>query len=118
MAGGLSTHALDLTSGGPAAGMRVAFSVLRDGAYHWLKTLTTNSEGRTDEFFLDADTMTVGSFEFVFEVGEYFASSALKLPSPLFFDRVPVRFAIADPREHYHVPLLVAPWGYSVYRGS
>ena len=115
---GLSTHVLDLASGGPAVGMRVAFSVLRDGEYRWLKTLTTNAEGRTDELFLDAGAMTAGRYEFVFEVGDYFAQRGVAMPSPRFFDRVPVRFAIAKAHEHYHVPLLVAPWGYTTYRGS
>jgi hydroxyisourate hydrolase len=116
--GGLSTHALDLTTGGPAVGMRVAFFAHRDGDYRHVKTLVTNAEGRTDELFLDAATMAVGRYQLVFHMGDYFAFRGVPLATPRFLDRVPVRFAIAAPAEHYHVPLLVAPWGYTTYRGS
>jgi 5-hydroxyisourate hydrolase len=115
---GLSTHALDLVFGGPAVGMQVAFYRRGEGSYRLVKTLRTNAEGRTDEPVLDAAEMAVGRYQFVFHVGDYFVHRGLQLPSPPFFDRVPVRFAIADPGSHYHVPILVAPWGYSTYRGS
>ena len=115
---GLTTHTLDLLSGGPAAGMRVAFYAEVDGSYRLRMRVATNAEGRTDAPLLDAAAMAVGRYQLVFHMGEYFAARGVALPSPRFFDQVVVRFAIADAREHYHVPILVAPWGYTTYRGT
>src|SRR5262245_43100293 len=111
--GGLSTHVLDLASGAPAAGMRIDFAV-RDGEqYRHVKTVLTNREGRTDELFLDAAQMAVGRYRFVFHAGDYLAARGLALPAIRFLDHIPVQFGIARPHEHYHVPLLIAPWGYT-----
>jgi 5-hydroxyisourate hydrolase len=114
MPGKLSTHVLDLTTGRPAAGMRVELWKL-DGKHVLLKAVTTNTDGRTDAPLLDAAAMAVGSYELVFFVKDYFVTHLEDSP---FLDRVPVRFAIADASAGYHVPLLVTPWAYSTYRGS
>ena len=110
----LSTHVLDLTSGKPAAGMRIELWNL-DGKPHQLKAVTTNADGRTDEPLLAGATMAVGTYELLFFVKDYFVTHHRDSP---FLDRVPVRFAIADAAAGYHVPLLVTPWAYSTYRGS
>jgi len=65
---------------------------------------------------MDAE-LTVGVYELVFKVGEYFACFSDPLSDPPFLDRIPLQFGIAD-QPHYHVPLLVSPWSYSTYRGS
>jgi 5-hydroxyisourate hydrolase len=109
MSGKLSTHVLDLVRGGPAAGMRID---LADESGAILKSLETNSDGRTDESMMTADAMRTGIFELRFFVAEYFAE-----PDG-FLDVVPVRFRIADAAQSYHVPLLCTPWAYSTYRGS
>jgi 5-hydroxyisourate hydrolase len=83
-----------------------------------LKTVRTNSDGRTDQPLLGADELKAGQYELVFYVGDYFASKAVPTDSIRFLDRVPVRFGIADATASYHVPLLVSPWSYSTYRGS
>ena len=114
----LSTHVLDTAHGRPAAGMRVELWELDTPQPRLLKTVTTNADGRTDTPLLAVEEMRAGTFELVFFVGEYFASLGGKLPTPLFLDRVPVRFGIADRSASYHVPLLVSPWSYSTYRGS
>jgi 5-hydroxyisourate hydrolase len=114
MPGKLSTHVLDLTTGRPAAGMRIELWKL-DGKHALLKAVTTNTDGRTDAPLLDAAAMAVGSYELVFFVKDYFVTHLEDSP---FLDRVPVRFAIADASTGYHVPLLVTPWAYSTYRGS
>ena len=116
--GRLSTHVLDTRSGTPAAGMRLEFSVLDNGAWRSLKTLRTNADGRTDEPLLAPDAMRAGEFRIVFHVAEYFRAQGVALPEPPFLDRVPIRFGIADPAAHYHVPLLCTPWSYGTYRGS
>src|SRR5918912_2226466 len=118
--GRLTTHVLDTAHGRPAAGLAIKlWRVDRDGAGRGLlKEVRTNSDGRTDAPLLNDDELEAGTYELVFAVGAYFAAHGTAAPSPPFLDRVPVRFGIADPAGHYHVPLLVSPWAYSTYRGS
>jgi 5-hydroxyisourate hydrolase len=114
MSAKLSTHVLDLTSGRPAAGMRIDLR-RRGGDELHLKSVTTNADGRVDGPLLGADEMAEGSYELVFHVRAYFRARGIECP---FVDEVPVRFVIADAETSYHVPLLVTPWSYSTYRGS
>ena len=120
MAGGLTTHVLDTARGCPAANIAIELWRLNPagGGCQLLKTVSTNADGRTDEPLLVSDEVVAGIYELVFAVGEYFAAEMGTLGSFPFLDRVPVRFGIADPTAHYHVPLLVSPWAYSTYRGS
>ena len=83
-----------------------------------LKSIVTNADGRADAPLLTEAEFTVGVYELVFALGEYFARFPDPLPDPPFLDRVPLQFGIADPSVHYHVPLLASPWSYSTYRGS
>jgi 5-hydroxyisourate hydrolase len=83
-----------------------------------LKTVHTNADGRTSEPLLQDDEFVAGIYELVFVVSEYFAAEVGASTTFPFLGRVPVRFGIADPTAHYHVPLLVSPWAYSTYRGS
>ena len=110
--GRLTTHVLDTARGRPAAGVAIELSVHGSTVVR----TRTNQDGRTDEPLLEGDALRTGEHELVFDVGAYFAG--LDLPEPAFLGLVPVRFAIADPAAHYHVPLLVSPWSYSTYRGS
>lgn len=114
MPGKLSTHVLDLTTGRPAAGMKIELWQHGSTA-RLLKTVSTNADGRADSPLLDAATMAAGSYELIFFVRDYFAARKIDCA---FLDRVPVRFQIGDPGESYHVPLLVTPWAYNTYRGS
>ncbi len=115
MVGRLTTHVLDTARGRPAAGVAVELWRL-DGERRLLKTVRTNADGRTDAPLLAEGELETGTYELVFAVGAYFAAHGAAQPP--FLDLVPVRFGIADPAVHYHVPLLVAPWAYSTYRGS
>jgi hydroxyisourate hydrolase len=116
---GLTTHVLDTARGRPAAGLRIDFSrVEADGRTRLIKTITTNADGRSDGPLLGAAEMEVGRYELVFHVGAYFRATGSAQTDPPFLDQVPVRFAIAEPATHYHVPLLVSPYGYVTYRGS
>jgi 5-hydroxyisourate hydrolase len=120
MAGGLTTHVLDIARGCPAANMTIELWRLdpAGGDRQLLKTVRTNTDGRTDEPLLTRDEVVADFYELVFHVGEYFAAeTGTGTPFP-FLDRVPVRFGVADPTVHYHVPLLASPWAYSTYRGS
>lgn len=115
--GKLTTHVLDTASGRPAAGMRIDFAAVgADGVRH-IATVHTNGEGRTDSPLMADAAMRAGTYELTYHVADYFRARGLLLAEPPFLDRVPLRFGIADPAEHYHVPLLCSAWSYSTYRG-
>jgi 5-hydroxyisourate hydrolase len=113
--GRLTTHVLDTASGKPAAGVRVVLR--RDGDAVVVAEATTNADGRLDKPLLEGAAFKPGRYELSFHVGDYFRKAGVKLADPAFLDIIPLRFAIADDA-HYHVPLLVSPYGYSTYRGS
>jgi 5-hydroxyisourate hydrolase len=116
--GRLSTHVLDTVNGKPAAGVEIALdALLPDGSRSRVIDTVTNADGRTDTPLLSG-SLPVGSYELTFAIGDYFRHLGAKLPEPAFLDLVPIRFAIAEPDGHYHVPLLASPWSYSTYRGS
>jgi 5-hydroxyisourate hydrolase len=116
---GLTTHVLDTARGQPAAGVRIDVSVVEaDGRTRLLKTVTTNAAGRCDAPLLAAGELRVGRYELLFHVAAYFRAAGVPLSDPPFYEQVPVRFAIAERESHYHVPLLVSPYGYVTYRGS
>lgn len=116
--GKLTTHVLDTSRGCPANGISLElWAINESGQKTLLKSTVTNGDGRTDNPLLTED-LTVGMYELVFIVGDYFASYLKELPNPPFLNRVPIQFGIADTTTHYHVPLLVSPWSYSTYRGS
>jgi 5-hydroxyisourate hydrolase len=116
---GLTTHVLDVTRGGPAENVAVDLYALGEGAERTLiATVRTNSDGRADEPLIPAAESRIGRFELVFHIGDYYRATGAATADPPFLDDVPLRFAIADPSAHYHVPLLVSPWSYSTYRGS
>ena len=114
----LSTHVLDTANGCPAQGMQIELWSFDSANAKLLKTVRTNSDGRTDEPLLTAGEFRIGQYELVFYVGDYFAGKGQLSSRLRFLDRVPVRFGIADTAAVYHVPLLVSPWAYSTYRGS
>lgn len=120
MVGHLTTHVLDTAQGRPAAHLTIELWRLASTGNdrRLVKAVYTNADGRTDTPLLTDEEMTVGVYELLFAVGEYFAAQAIATSAPPFLDQVPVRFGIADPTAHYHVPLLVSPWAYSTYRGS
>ncbi len=116
--GKLSTHVLDTANGCPAEGMRIEFFSIENDKAHLIHEATTNSDGRTDGLLLAAEEMAVGEYELRFHTADYFMRKGTRIANPPFLDMVPVRFAICDADEGYHVPLLVSPWSYSTYRGS
>jgi 2-oxo-4-hydroxy-4-carboxy-5-ureidoimidazoline decarboxylase len=119
VAGRLSTHVLDTSVGRPAEGVAVElYEVSAEGARSPVAHAVTNADGRTGAPLIHDRPLPIGTYELVFAVGEYFAGRGAALADPPFLDRVPLRFAIAEPEGHYHVPLLVTPWSYATYRGS
>jgi 5-hydroxyisourate hydrolase len=119
MSGRLTTHVLDITRGHPAANLTIELHQMDpSGETRLLKTVQTNSDGRTSEPLLQGEELQVGTYQIVFDVGDYFGTQGEPASNPPFLDRIPIRFGISDPDAHYHVPLLVSPWSYSTYRGS
>jgi 5-hydroxyisourate hydrolase len=100
----LTTHVLDIAAGRPAAG--VAVELAREGDV--VAAVVTGADGRASVL----DALEAGEYELRFAVGDYFGGE------PGFLGVVPVRFRVTEPAAHHHVPLLVAPGGYSTYRGS
>ena len=122
MTGRLTTHVLDTAHGRPAAGLAVELWRLdpATGDRALLTAIRTDADGRPPAPLLAGADLLPGVYELVFAVGPYFAAQPESAATPAvpFLDRVPVRFGVADPAAHYHVPLLVSPWAYSTYRGS
>lgn len=117
MSGFLTTHVLDTALGCPAQGLKIELFRLSGNERSLLKTLVTNDDGRTDEQILPASEFEIGEYELVFHAGAYLDASGTPPESPRFLDVVPIRFGMSE-EAHYHVPLLLSPFGYSTYRGS
>ena len=115
--GRLTTHVLDTASGKPAAGLRIALYRVSGNAHRKIKEAVTNADGRCDAPLLPGKEFQTGTYELVFFAGDYLRAGNGDLPDPLFLDQVPIRFGMAE-ESHYHVPLLISPYGFSTYRGS
>jgi 2-oxo-4-hydroxy-4-carboxy-5-ureidoimidazoline decarboxylase len=116
--GRLSTHVLDTHAGRPAVGMAIELYELAGDRYHRLTTASTNADGRTDQPLIGGRPLPIGRYELRFSVGDHFRRRGVEGGDPPFLDVVPLRFSIAEPEGHYHVPLLCSPWSSSTYRGS
>ncbi|MFS8144940.1 5-hydroxyisourate hydrolase [Rhizobium sp. R635] len=116
---GLTTHVLDTALGKPAEGLRIDLFRIDGEMRRHLTTVETNADGRVDGGpILAGENFHVGTYELVFHAGDYLRCIGTPLPHPAFLDLVPIRFGVADVTAHYHVPLLLSPYGYSTYRGS
>jgi 5-hydroxyisourate hydrolase len=115
--GFLTTHVLDTARGCPAAGMRIWLYKITDDGQHKIAETVTNADGRTDSPILPKAQFTTGQYELIFFAGDYLRANGLAGREPLFLDHVPIRFGMSE-ESHYHVPLLLSPYGYSTYRGS
>jgi 2-oxo-4-hydroxy-4-carboxy-5-ureidoimidazoline decarboxylase len=116
--GRLSTHVLDTHAGRPAIGVAVELYELAGDKAHCIHADITNADGRTDQPLISGRPLPIGRYELRFAVGNHFRSRGIDSGDPPFLDIVPLRFSIAEPEGHYHVPLLCTPWSYSTYRGS
>lgn len=115
--GFLTTHVLDTARGSPAAGLRIVLFRLEGRARHQIAETATNADGRTDAPILPHASFAPGRYELEFHAGDYLRATGQAGAEPLFLDIVPIRFGMAED-SHYHVPLLLSPFGYSTYRGS
>ncbi|MCR9158681.1 MAG: hydroxyisourate hydrolase [Rhodobacteraceae bacterium] len=118
MSGYLTTHVLDTAKGCPAAGLKIALYRVSGNSHRKIAESVTNEDGRTDSPILPMETFQTGTYELVFFAGDYLRASGQAGDDPLFLDEVPIRFGMSDAAAHYHVPLLLSPYGYSTYRGS
>ena len=111
--GRLSTHVLDVVAGRPAARIPLTLHEIGASASGLLAQAVTNADGRTDAPLISGEPLRIGTYELAFHIGGYYRAAGTP-----FLDVVPIRFAIAEPEGHYHVPLLMTPWSYTTYRGS
>jgi 5-hydroxyisourate hydrolase len=116
--GYLTTHVLDTCNGTGAAGVVVELRRLEPPHTEPLSRLITDSAGRCATPLATGENFCRGQYELSFRVGDYFRARGFALSDPAFIDVAVIRFGVASPEQHYHVPLLVSPWSYSVYRGT
>lgn len=117
MPGYLTTHVLDTARGKPAAGMEIVLYRLDGEMRVELARLLTNADGRTDRQILPEGEFKTGCYELEFHAGAWMDATGIPSESPRFLDVIPIRFGMSQD-DHYHVPLLISPFGYSTYRGS
>lgn len=113
--GFLTTHVLDTARGRPAEGIEIALYRLSGQSHRKIAETVTNADGRTDAPILPEAAFKPGTYELIFFAGPYLSAFAA-LTEPAFLDQIPIRFGMEA--GHYHVPLLLSPYGYSTYRGS
>ena len=117
MTGFLTTHVLDTARGCPAQGLEIDLYRIEGDTRTHITSLTTNDDGRTDSQILPAADFSTGTYELVFHAGAYLDAIGTPAEDPRFLDIIPIRFGMSE-QSHYHVPLLLSPFGYSTYRGS
>lgn len=116
--GYLTTHVLDTARGLPAEGIKIQLYRVSGNAHRKIAEATTNADGRTDTPILPQGKCTTGQYELIFFTGDYLRANGQATGEHLFLDQIPIRFGVDDDTLHYHVPLLLSPFGYSTYRGS
>jgi 2-oxo-4-hydroxy-4-carboxy-5-ureidoimidazoline decarboxylase len=116
--GRLSTHVLDTHAGRPAVGIAIGLFEFAGETAHRIASAVTDADGRTARPLIAERPLPIGRYELRFAVGDHFRSRGIEQGDPPFLDIVPLRFSIAEPEGHYHIPLLCTPWSYSTYRGS
>ena len=116
--GRLTTHVLDTARGLPAEGIPVELHLITGSVRELVGSTTTNSDGRTGAPLAEGDALSAGIYELTFHVADYLRTTGVTPQNPPFLGDVVIRVGIADATAHYHVPLLLSPYGYSTYRGS
>lgn len=115
MSSPITTHVLDTATGRPAPGIHTRLEFSRDGlTWNQLGEGITNTDGRIRNLLPEGTPLEPGLYRLTFETGPYFSAAG----TPTFYPWVPIVFELGQPEGHYHVPLLISPYGYSTYRGS
>ena len=115
---GLTTHVLDTSRGKPAANLKIELYEIQGSKKNLIGTFFTNEDGRVDKPLLSSDSIKETTYELLFFAGDYLKKENINLKQNLFLNLIPIRFNITTKIQHYHVPLLLSPFGYSTYRGS
>ena len=115
---GLTTHVLDTSKGKPAINLKIELYKINNSKKNLIDTFLTNEDGRVDKPLLSAENMEETTYELLFFAGDYLTNENINLTKNLFLNQIPIRFNITEKTQHYHVPLLLSPFGYSTYRGS
>ncbi|MEG1053944.1 MAG: hydroxyisourate hydrolase [Janthinobacterium sp.] len=110
----LSVHILDLQSGQPTAGVTVTLEQKQGTDWKQLSSAVTNAQGRIAAMYPAGTPMQAGDYRIVFQTGEHYA----RLKQETFFPEIPVQFHVGKTDQHYHIPLLLSPFGFSTYRGN
>jgi hydroxyisourate hydrolase len=116
--GQLTTHVLDISAGLPAGGLQIELHEWLADAPTLVASITTGKDGRAPGPLVAGESFRAGRYTLTFHVARYFRGRGVSLPEPAFIEEAVIRIGIAHPDQHYHVPLLIAPWSYSVYRGG
>ncbi len=117
MPGYLTTHVLDTARGCPAQGVKIMLYRVSGNSHRKIAEAVTNSDGRTDAPILPEGKFKTGTYELIFDVDAYLDASGTPAEEQRFLGQIPIRFGASE-EAHYHVPLLLSPFGYSTYRGS
>lgn len=110
----ITTHVLDVSIGSPAAGVTVRLERETDGAWEIIGTQQTDSDGRARDLLAEGEPLTAAVYRLTFDVGTYFGDRTVDS----FYQEITIAFIVSVASQHYHVPLLLSPFGYSTYRGS
>ena len=114
---GLTTHVLDTSIGKPARNILIELFFLNNEVKNKILECTTNKDGRVDRPLLSGENFKFGNYQLVFHVRDYFLKNEIVNSDYSFYDKINIDFSINE-QSHYHIPLLVSPFGYSTYRGS
>jgi len=117
MTGYLTTHVLDTANGCPAEGITITLYRVTGNSHRKIGEAVTNADGRTDAPILPEDKFETGTYELIFNCADYLNKVGTPPEDPRFLSEIPIRFGMSE-ADHYHVPLLLSPFGYSTYRGS
>ncbi len=117
MAGGISLHVIDVTRAVPASGLQVEILALDDGGRSVFRG-RLNEQGGLEGPITEGAGILPGRYELVLRIGDYYRAEGFDLPHPAFLEEVPFRFGIADTAQHYHLPMKMSPWGFSLFRGG
>ena len=115
---GMSIHVIDVSRGVPAAGMAVEVWKVDAGGESRISAGVIGAQGHYDDAALLARVLAPGRYAARFEIGRYYRGAGIALPEPAFLETVVFEFGLADPSQHYHLPLKMTPWGYSLFRGG
>ncbi len=110
----ITTHVLDTAKGRPGSGIKVTLEFQTEGIWDEIASGQTNFDGRLTDLLSDAYHLIAGTYRLTFDTHSYYANQ----DEPGFYPHVTVAFEVKDPTQHFHVPLLLSPFGYSTYRGS